>query len=54
MYFLWPEKNEYCDTCNEGYYLSEYDKTRCKKFETDCDEIKYPEISEKDSFEKSI
>ena len=22
---------EFCDSCNEGYYLSEYDKTKCKK-----------------------
>jgi hypothetical protein len=29
------EQNEYCDACNEGYYLSEDDKTKCKKFETD-------------------
>ena len=46
------EQNEYCDSCNEGYYLSEEDKTQCKKFETDDDEIKYPELSEKEAFDK--
>ena len=30
-----PEKNEYSNTCNEGYYLSEDNKTRFKKFEID-------------------
>ena len=44
--------NEYCDSCNEGYYLSEEDKTQCKKFETDDDEIHYPELSEKEAFDK--
>ena len=47
-----PEQNEYCDTCNEGYYLSEDDKTTCKKFEIDGDEINYPELSEKEAFDK--
>ena len=47
------EQNEYCDTCNEGYYLSEDDKTKCKKFETDGDEIKYPELSDKEAFDKA-
>ena len=46
------EQNEYCDSCNEGYYLSEDDKTRCKKFETDGDEINYPELSEKEAFDR--
>ena len=46
------EQNEYCDACNEGYYLSEDDKTKCKKFETDGDEINYPELSEKEAFDK--
>ena len=46
------EQNEYCDACNEGYYLSEDDKTQCKKFETDGDEINYPELSDKEAFEK--
>ena len=47
-----PEQKEYCDTCNEGYYLSEDDKTTCKKFKTDGDEINYPELSEKEAFDK--
>ena len=46
------EENEYCDSCNEGYYLSEEDKTHCKKFEIDDDEIHYPELSEKEAFDK--
>ena len=46
------EQNEYCDTCNEGYYLSEDNKTKCKKFETDGDEINYPELSDKEAFDK--
>ena len=46
------EQKEYCDTCNEGYYLSEEDKTQCKKLETDGDEIYYPELSEKEAFDK--
>ena len=46
------EQNEYCDTCNEGYYLSEEDKTQCKKFENDGDEINYPELGEKEVFDK--
>ena len=45
-------ENEYCDSCNEGYYLSNDDKTQCKKFETDSDEINYPELSDKDAFDK--
>ena len=44
--------NEYCDTCNEGYYLSEDNKTKCKKFETDGDDINYPELSDKEAFDK--
>ena len=47
-----PEQNKYCDTCNEGYYLSKDDKTQCKKFETDSDEINYPELSDKEAFDK--
>jgi hypothetical protein len=47
-----PEQNKYCDTCNEGYYLSKDDKTQCKKFATDSDEINYPELSDKEAFDK--
>lgn len=42
--------NEYCGSCNEGYYLSENDK-KCKKYSTDGDEINYPELSEREAFE---
>ena len=34
-----PEQNKFCDTCNEGYYLTQDDKTKCQKFEDDGDEI---------------
>jgi len=47
------EQNEYCDICNEGYYLSEDDKTKCKKFESDGDEIKYPELINKEAYNKA-
>ena len=44
--------NEYCGSCNEGYYISEDDKTQCKKYSIDDDEINYPELSEKEAFDK--
>ena len=46
-----PEQNKFCDTCNEGYYLTQDDKTKCQKFEDDGDEINYPELSDKQAFD---
>ena len=48
------EQNEFCDTCNEGYYLSKDDKTQCKKFETDGGEINYPDLNDKEAFNKAF
>lgn len=45
-------ENEFCGSCNEGYYLSEGDRRQCKKYSIDDDEINYPELSEKEAFDK--
>ena len=47
-----PEQNKNCHTCNEGYYLTQDEKTQCKKYETDGDDINYPELSDKQAFDK--
>ena len=47
------EEKKNCDSCNDGYYLSKDDKTKCiKSIIKDDDVINYPELSEKEAFDK--
>jgi hypothetical protein len=57
---------ELCGTCNNGYYLPEEDKTKCKKCSMDCckecpndkcilcsgEDVKYPELTLEDALKK--